>query len=139
MPTMAAQGLDAVWTLAYLFATTLMVAELIAVDGAVQRALRWKPLAGIGRLSYGMYLFHFFPLFVAQRLADHLSWTGGRPYVSFALAAVGSIVAAHLLAVTVERPCVGIGKRLSARLMQSGGPAVRTMVSSEARLPSLVA
>ena len=117
MPEMNSQGLDAAWTLVYLFVTTLMVAELTTVDGPAQRALQWKPLAGIGRLSYGMYLFHFFPLFVAQRLADHLPWAGSRPYASFAVAAVGSIVAAYVLAVTIERPFIRIGKRLSTKLL----------------------
>ncbi|HWL42884.1 MAG TPA: acyltransferase family protein [Ilumatobacter sp.] len=35
----------------------------LQVDGPVQRALGWRPLVGLGKISYGVYLFHW-PLYV---------------------------------------------------------------------------
>jgi peptidoglycan/LPS O-acetylase OafA/YrhL len=128
MPTMVAAGYGAVWNLAYLFTALLMVGEVIAADGPVQRALRWKPLAGVGRLSYGIYLIHFFPLFVAQRAAAQMPWFVAQPFVAFVLTAAGGIGAAYLLAVAIERPFVRIGRRLSGRLMQSRERNVRKMM-----------
>jgi peptidoglycan/LPS O-acetylase OafA/YrhL len=127
MPTMVTAGHGGVWNLAYLFTATLMVGEVIAADGLVQRALRWKPLAGVGRLSYGIYLIHFFPLFAAQRLAAHVPWAGAQPFVAFILAAAGSIGAAYLLAAAIERPFIRIGRRLSGRLLNPTAAAADPM------------
>ena len=33
------------------------------VDGPFARALSWRPLAGLGLISYGVYLFHW-PIFL---------------------------------------------------------------------------
>jgi peptidoglycan/LPS O-acetylase OafA/YrhL len=117
MATMVTAGYGGGWNLAYLFTATLLVGEIVAADTPVRRALQWKPLAGIGRLSYGVYLIHFFPLFAAQRVAEHLPWAGARPIVAFGLTAVGSVGVAYLLSIAVERPFIRIGRRLSARCM----------------------
>jgi peptidoglycan/LPS O-acetylase OafA/YrhL len=62
-------------------------------------------------------LIHFFPLFAAQRIAEHVPFSGAQPFVAFALAAAGSIGAAYVLSIAVERPFIRVGRRLSARLL----------------------
>ena len=38
----------------------------LQVDGALRRALSWRPIVAIGTISYGLYLFHW-PVFVVLR------------------------------------------------------------------------
>jgi peptidoglycan/LPS O-acetylase OafA/YrhL len=121
-PLFGEAGSGAAWSLAYLFAATLMVGEVVAADGPVHRVLRWRPLAEVGKLSYGMYLIHFLPMLVGHWLAARLPWTGAKPFVAFAVAVGGSVAAAWVLAVTVERPFIRLGRRWSARLLNPKAP-----------------
>jgi peptidoglycan/LPS O-acetylase OafA/YrhL len=118
-PVFGEAGYGAVWSLAYLFTATMMVGEVVAADGWVQRALRWRPLVEIGKLSYGIYLIHFLPLMAAHAIATRLPWTGATRFVDFALTAAGSIGIAWILALTVERPFIRLGRTWSGRMMQS--------------------
>ena len=89
-----------------------MVGEMVAADGPVHRVLRWRPLSEMGKLSYGMYLIHFLPMLVGHWVAARLPWTGARPFAAFAVAAGGSVAAAWVLAVTVERPFIRLGAQV---------------------------
>jgi peptidoglycan/LPS O-acetylase OafA/YrhL len=131
-PLFGEAGYGAVWSLAYLFTATLMVGEVVAADGPVHRVLRWRPLAEIGKLSYGMYLIHFLPMLVGHWVAARLPWTGVTPLVAFGIAAGGSVAAAWVLAVTVERPFIRLGRKWSGRLMQSDRPILRKMDGRDA-------
>jgi peptidoglycan/LPS O-acetylase OafA/YrhL len=75
----------------------------------VGRALRWRPVAWIGVVSYGIYLWHYDLLL---DLAPDL-WAGGR-----ALAAAGavlvlglSVAAGFLSYVLLERPALALARR----------------------------
>jgi peptidoglycan/LPS O-acetylase OafA/YrhL len=116
-PLFGEAGYGAAWSLAYLFTATLTVGEVVAADGPVHRVLRWRPLAEIGKLSYGMYLIHFLPMLVGHWVAARLPWTGVTPLVAFGIAAGGSVAAAWVLAVTVERPFIRLGRKWSGRLL----------------------
>jgi peptidoglycan/LPS O-acetylase OafA/YrhL len=114
-----------------MFTATLMVAEVVSADGLAQRVLRWRPLSEVGKLSYGMYLIHFLPALVGHSVATRLPWAGARPWVALAVAAGGSIAVAWVLAVTVERPFIRLGRKWSARLMQTDRPPVRKLEGRE--------
>ena len=116
-PLFVQAGYGAAWGLAYVFTATLMVAEVVSADGLAQRVLRWRPLSEIGKLSYGMYLIHFLPALVGHWVAARLPWAGAKPVVSLTVAAAGSIAFAWVLAVTVERPFIRLGRKWSASLM----------------------
>ena len=138
-PVMGERGYGASWSLVYLFAATLMVGEVVSADGLFHCLLRWRPLVEVGKLSYGIYLIHFLPMLVGHWVAARLPWTGAKPGIAFVVAAAGSIAAAWVLAVTVERPFIRLGRKWSARLMQSDRPAARTIKVTDARLPTPVA
>ena len=41
-------------------ATAALIAHLVALPGgAIARALAWRPAAAVGRVSYGIYLYHW--------------------------------------------------------------------------------
>lgn len=51
----------------------LLIAKAIIGKGPLARCLAWKPLAGLGRISYSFYLLHSVSLALIFRLWSHLS------------------------------------------------------------------
>jgi peptidoglycan/LPS O-acetylase OafA/YrhL len=82
----------------------------LQVDGPVRAALSWSPFVWLGRVSYGVYLYHW-PLFVvldAER-------TGLDGPALFAVRIGATLVLAQLSSVLLERP-VRDGVRLTPRV-----------------------
>ncbi len=79
-------------------ASVLLIVGAIA-DGPLARALSVAPLVALGRISYGVYLFHW-PIYLAVR-PEERSWP---PAVGIALVAVLTVMAAWASLVLVERP-----------------------------------
>jgi peptidoglycan/LPS O-acetylase OafA/YrhL len=87
--------------------------------GRLSRALSWRPLVGLGLISYSLYLWHL-PLLV---------WTGseGKDDVTSALAVGGAVVVAALSYRFVEQP-------FRRRRRQAGmAPAVRCAADGRGR------
>ena len=89
-------GLTFVWVIA---------AASRGFGGIVGRALAAGPMVYLGRISYGLYLYHFFMINEVRRAAVHLGLPGltaGWPFVLACSAA--SIVAATVSWFAIERP-----------------------------------
>jgi peptidoglycan/LPS O-acetylase OafA/YrhL len=113
-------------------ATTALLAAVLVGDGPVQRLLRTGPLVFVGRISYGMYLFHGLGISAAQKVLRPESGRLEVSLLAFAAAAAVTILTAYGLAVLVERPCIRLGRRWSdailerrARAAEAEAPAVR--------------
>lgn len=91
------------------------------------RLLSSRPLVGLGRVSYGLYLWHF-PLF----LWIDPSSTGLRGAPLFALRVVASLVAAVLSYVVVEMPVRRWPARVSARA-EPGNPLLSPRLARAGR------
>jgi peptidoglycan/LPS O-acetylase OafA/YrhL len=102
------------------FALKTQLTQLSAIAFFVFFTRFYRPsnVAGtfIGKISYSVYLFHpviFYPLyshwFQSSDLRVH-------PHIFIVAATTLTIVAAYLTYQLIERPCVDIGRRLSARL-----------------------
>lgn len=79
----------------YEAATLLIILIVLAGRGPVARGLAWAPLAGLGRLSYGVYLWHY-P--VMRALRDATGWQE-----TLLVGLPVSVGLAWVSAVTVER------------------------------------
>jgi peptidoglycan/LPS O-acetylase OafA/YrhL len=53
-------------TVLALCAAAIIASVVLSPGGVLSRALSWRPLEGIGRISYGLYLWHL-PIFVVAR------------------------------------------------------------------------
>jgi peptidoglycan/LPS O-acetylase OafA/YrhL len=99
-------------------ATTALLAAILTGDGPVQRLLRARPAVYVGRVSYGMYLFHGLGISAAQKVfrpdTGHLAVS----LLAFVTAAGVTILTAYVLAVLVERPCIRLGRRWSDAILR---------------------
>lgn len=99
----------------------LILAGLAAPDAVTVRALSWRPIVGIGLISYGWYLWHW-PLLSLGRIADF----GRQDQVRDVILALASLGLAVLTYYLVERRVLdwrrrhGDVKRLSRRIVGFG-------------------
>jgi peptidoglycan/LPS O-acetylase OafA/YrhL len=96
-------------------ATTALMGSVLTSDGPVQWVLRMRPLVFLGKVSYGMYLFHGLGTSAAQRVMrpfPELAW------VTFALAVLATVAIAYGFALVIERPGIRIGRRWSDAILR---------------------
>jgi peptidoglycan/LPS O-acetylase OafA/YrhL len=99
-------------------ASTLLLASILTGDGPVQALLRTRPLVFVGRISYGMYLFHGLGISAAQKVLRPDSGRLEISLLAFALAAGVTMFVAYGLALLVERPCIQLGRRWSDAILE---------------------
>jgi peptidoglycan/LPS O-acetylase OafA/YrhL len=94
--------------------TALLLVELVAAPRSrLCRALQWRPLAVIGRLSFAAYLIHM-PMMDLARAVFFASPRGphvGNLLLAFVLFAALTLVAAAVLHWTIERPFLALKDR----------------------------
>jgi len=89
--------------------TVLILALLAQPSSAVTRALSWQPLVSLGKVSYGVYLFHTLIAWLLLRAAHSAGFVqaGGSPLIIFTIAAplvlIGTWIVAWLHYRFVER------------------------------------
>jgi peptidoglycan/LPS O-acetylase OafA/YrhL len=94
----------------------LLVSSLVLRTGFVRRFLEAPILIFIGKRSYAMYLIHVLVLNVVEDVLPKLlapNW-----YLVIGTSYVLTIAAASLMHVTIERPCIAFGRKLSKRWSQ---------------------
>jgi peptidoglycan/LPS O-acetylase OafA/YrhL len=100
--------------LAFSIAVALGLAGLVTAPlSAPARLLSSRPMVQIGVLSYALYLTHQIALNIVEKGTAHAGALGAllEPAIGVPL----GLLFAYLLHVTVERPFIGIGRRLARR------------------------
>ncbi len=107
-------------TLVALMVATILVRLLVAPSRLGRLVLESAPLAGIGRISYGLYLYHVPVIYALYWIRPtNLGWQ----HPGMVVAAVGLSFAAALLSyVCVERPCLRLKDRLHLPPAPEAGP-----------------
>ncbi len=77
-------------------------------EGVIVRGLTVPPVVGLGRISYGVYLWHY-PIVLL--VAAHM---GGSPWARLPVVAIAAVVAATLSYRFVEAPFLRLKDRLGA-------------------------
>jgi peptidoglycan/LPS O-acetylase OafA/YrhL len=95
-------------------AVGLLVVLPVALAGAtLPRSLRWlgsRPMVALGMVSYGVYLWHEGVLDIYRDMFDVPIFTGSMP-VALTVTLVGSVVAAAVSYMLVERPALALKDR----------------------------
>jgi peptidoglycan/LPS O-acetylase OafA/YrhL len=113
-----------------MFAVNALYFSLIGLvvvhgGGRLLAPLRWSWLAGLGQLSYGIYLYHYFLFDIVQQYADRLG-LGNRA----AIDAIKLIAAFGISAASwrwIEKPLLSLKGRLNYR----PGPEVASSMAGE--------
>jgi peptidoglycan/LPS O-acetylase OafA/YrhL len=92
--------------------TGLVMVELFLPGSWLERVLRVRPLAGIGRISYGLYLWHF-PVFIA--LGTLAVGRGAAPPGRIALAWGTTFAVALASFFLLERPALRLKERFAVK------------------------
>ena len=109
------------------------------VDGPLARALSWRPLVGLGRISYGVYLFHW-PIFL-WLTPDR---TGLAPAPLLALRLLVTLTVATASFVLVEQPILhgtrlrGLPAKLVIPATATALIAVLVLITATLPPPSIV-
>jgi peptidoglycan/LPS O-acetylase OafA/YrhL len=99
-------------------AAATVIACLLLGEGPLHQFLRSGPLTFIGRLSYGVYLLHMVAMAVVYAVLPGAATERGLNLLAFMLTSGLAISAAWVLAVTVERPLIDVGRRWSKLLQE---------------------
>jgi peptidoglycan/LPS O-acetylase OafA/YrhL/4-amino-4-deoxy-L-arabinose transferase-like glycosyltransferase len=109
----------------------LVVLPVALAGATLPRSLRWlasRPMVALGMVSYGIYLWHEGVLDIYRGVFDIGIFTGSFP-AALAVTLVGSLIAATVSYVVVERPALALkdrGTRLFAVWRPVGLPAGAT-------------
>jgi peptidoglycan/LPS O-acetylase OafA/YrhL len=110
------------FTLAALLSAALIAHSIKEPASSASRALSWSPLVYVGRISYGLYLYHFM---IFQWVHTTSLSPLGQHVVEYVLSAVIAVASFHL----VERPLL---RRSHARAASRAAPPV-TRADDESR------
>jgi len=109
-------GHDPRYVLCFSAAVTLVVASLVLRPGHLRTLLENRVLVFIGRRSYAMYLIHVLVLNAVEKsLPQNFP---AECFVAVILTYALALVGAQMLYVSVERPFVRLGRRLSAFMQE---------------------
>src|SRR5581483_11477536 len=112
------------YTLDACASAALIGAVFMQPRGVVTRALSWRPLVSLGRVSYGVYLFHVGVAWLLQRALRAVGWPHD-PFARFALAATAVVALTWTVA--------AVHYHYIERRFRSAGPAgSQSRVSIEA-------
>lgn len=99
----------------------------LALETALVRPLRWRPLRLIGEISYSNYVLHGAVLYLIGATIVDLAWVMQLPIVprigTFVVLEVAALSCALLCFLVVEQPFNRLGAKLSRRFAKVSGPA----------------
>jgi peptidoglycan/LPS O-acetylase OafA/YrhL len=95
---------------------TYLIAYVTLQNSALLSILTWKPLAYLGRRSYGAYLLHFLAIRIGYLLFPDGTAMSGVLTACFCLAV--TVPAAELMYRVIEAPSMSYGRRLLKRRSQ---------------------
>ena len=75
-------------------------------------------MVAVGKLSYGVYLLHMLAIKVAEKIVPQSGglWTS---LATLAATWAVALVLAYAMSAALERPCIALGRRLSARAIDA--------------------
>ncbi len=110
-----------IWNLAMSFCGAGLVASLwFNEDSPTSRILSFSPLAWAGKLTFAIYLTHVLVLNAVEIGIDKLGLENSM-MLEFTLAYPLSIAFAYILHITIEKPCITMGRKIaSGPIFQAG-------------------
>jgi peptidoglycan/LPS O-acetylase OafA/YrhL len=97
--------------------------------GPIGSLLEWKPLVFTGRVTYGIYVYHFFLPVVYASVLPVFGWTAPRPgLLNLTISTLVSVGAASLSWIVLERPINNLKRHFDYHPVERAPVAVRAIV-----------
>ena len=100
----------------YGLAVAVVLAGLVVTRARWVRWLEARPMLLLGRLSYGLYLFHNFGINLAEEIIPQTSFAFS--LLSTVLGLGVSVFGVWVLHLLVEKPCIRLGHRVSGAVIR---------------------
>lgn len=98
-------------------ATTALLAAMLTGGGPLVAFTRIRPAVFVGRISYGMYLFHGLGISAGEKLIGKRTDRPELIVLAFIASCIATIATAYVLALAIERPLIRVGRRWSERML----------------------
>jgi peptidoglycan/LPS O-acetylase OafA/YrhL len=95
---------------AFSIAVAAFLAGILTEETRIRRALSWRPMVFIGKVSYGIYLIHILCIEACHKVTAN-------PFLLLVLSIISSTAVAAVLYRVFESPLIAVGRRLSARII----------------------
>jgi len=105
--------IEPIWPLAWTAVALLVGACVIREDNGLAPLLRFKPLAFVGVVSYGMYLFNTLVVRAVLMVLDRVGW--GHPLIAMPFTVGLTVLAAFLSYRYFEMPFLALKSRFSRK------------------------
>lgn len=112
--------------LLYPFFAAALIVGLVTGDSPVRRALASRVVAHVGTRAYGIYLVHILVVNLVDRVVAPDATLTAMTLLNLLAVVALSYAVADALHRTVERPLIGIGRRVSARFGPRTAPGTVT-------------
>lgn len=120
-------------------AATALLASILTGAGPLVWLFRTRPAVFVGRISYGIYLFHGLGISAGEKIVGKGTGRIEVSIAAFVVSALATIVTAYALAIVIERPLIRVGRRWSERIMlQNARSSFSTPTKENAPLPAPV-
>jgi peptidoglycan/LPS O-acetylase OafA/YrhL len=116
-------------------ATTALLASFLTGGGPLVWLLGLRPAVFLGRISYGMYLFHGLGISAGEKLVGRGTGRLELIVLAFILSAAATIAITTVLSIMIERPLIRVGRRWSDRILRQPKTAA-TAVDLSIPLPT---
>ncbi len=117
-------------------ATALALPALVVQAGRVSGALACGPLVWLGQRSYGVYLVHQLTLGIARKFV-RVPAGDANEFLTFVVGLALTIPVVAVLYRAVERPLIGVGRRLGQRRARAAATPDVPLASMPASVPSV--
>lgn len=99
------------------FATTALLTSILTGGGPMVWFLQLRPAVFVGRISYGIYLFHGLGISAGEKIAGKNTGRLEVSLAAFVFSALAAIATAYVLSILIERPLIRVGRRWSDRIL----------------------
>ncbi len=112
------------WFLASAFTAVVILQLVLTSKTALHRVMEWPPLVYVGKISYGLYVWHY-PIFeIARNNIHSFHWQ----IVAIPVAIAATLVSYYFL----ELPCLRLKKRFQKVGKNSGTPTISNLPAQPA-------
>lgn len=112
-PVTLPNGYQFIWAYSLLNYWFAVLIYCVVREKMFVRFLEWEPLQYLGKISYGLYVYHFPMIWFAGRIRDHGISVEPTPFLVMLLSFTGTVAVASLSYFALEKPFLKLKERFA--------------------------